>query len=293
VTRDAIAPLRPAGVTMVEYLRIGTPYVAVQPLLAGRRVIDVGGGPGYGSILAGEGTPEWLFTCDFEEHRVARDLPVGHTVASAQMDGQALGVRPDSFDIGLCFEVVEHVPEPSRLFEELVRVLAKDSGLLVMSTPNRRVRLRSFERRPRNPEHIREYDAEQFRHLLDEHFAAFELLGIFGDPDPHEYYRRTWSPTLTSALERTLPPPLAKVVRRGSRTARRVRRRVTHASPARLVPPALPEDQVPAPHAWPFFVAPADAGCLNHVAVCGADRGQVAAAARQVCDWFGRRALPR
>jgi SAM-dependent methyltransferase len=49
-------------------------------------------------------------------------------------DALALPFRAASFDTVLCSEVLEHVPEPGRLFEEAARML-KPGGMLILSTP--------------------------------------------------------------------------------------------------------------------------------------------------------------
>jgi SAM-dependent methyltransferase len=49
-------------------------------------------------------------------------------------DALALPFRAGLFDTVLCSEVLEHVPEPSRLFEQAARVL-KPGGMLILSTP--------------------------------------------------------------------------------------------------------------------------------------------------------------
>jgi SAM-dependent methyltransferase len=44
---------------------------------------------------------------------------------------------PDNFaDMGLCFDVIEHMEKPEKLLEEISRVLMP-GGILILSTPNR------------------------------------------------------------------------------------------------------------------------------------------------------------
>lgn len=49
-------------------------------------------------------------------------------------DALALPFRASAFDTVLCNEVLEHVPEPARLFAEAARVL-RGGGVLILSTP--------------------------------------------------------------------------------------------------------------------------------------------------------------
>jgi SAM-dependent methyltransferase len=46
-------------------------------------------------------------------------------------DAQALGVRDASFDVVLCTEVLEHLPEPQRAIDEMFRVLVPGGRLLL------------------------------------------------------------------------------------------------------------------------------------------------------------------
>jgi SAM-dependent methyltransferase len=64
--------------------------------------------------------------------RVAVDLHPGPGVQVVG-DAQALGFVDGSFDVVLCTEMLEHVPEPQRAVDEMRRVL-KAGGLLVLST---------------------------------------------------------------------------------------------------------------------------------------------------------------
>lgn len=48
-------------------------------------------------------------------------------------DAQALGLADSSFDVVLCTEMLEHVPEPQRAIDEIRRVL-RPGGLLLLTT---------------------------------------------------------------------------------------------------------------------------------------------------------------
>jgi SAM-dependent methyltransferase len=78
----------------------------------------------------------------------------------------------DSFDVVCSFEIVEHVADAERFVAELARVL-KRGGRLVLSTP----RADDPTRRPDNPFHEREFDADELRTLLSSSFSSVELFG--------------------------------------------------------------------------------------------------------------------
>jgi SAM-dependent methyltransferase len=64
--------------------------------------------------------------------RVALDIQRG---AGVQIlgDAQALGIRSDTFEVVLCTEVLEHLPEPQRAIDEMWRVL-RPGGTLLLTT---------------------------------------------------------------------------------------------------------------------------------------------------------------
>jgi SAM-dependent methyltransferase len=64
--------------------------------------------------------------------RVALDIKRGIGVQIIG-DAQALGIRDASFEVVLCTEVLEHLPEPQRAIDEIFRVLAP-GGQLVLTT---------------------------------------------------------------------------------------------------------------------------------------------------------------
>jgi len=62
--------------------------------------------------------------------RIALDIKQGIGVKIIG-DAQALGIRDASFDVVLCTEVLEHLPEPQRAIDEMYRVLSPGGQLLL------------------------------------------------------------------------------------------------------------------------------------------------------------------
>jgi len=65
-------------------------------------------------------------------HRVALDIRRGNGVQIIG-DTQALGIADATFDVVLCTEVLEHLPEPQQAVDEMFRVL-KPGGQLLLTT---------------------------------------------------------------------------------------------------------------------------------------------------------------
>lgn len=63
-------------------------------------------------------------------HRIALDVQRGLGVQIIG-DAQQLGIRDASFEVVLCTEVLEHLPEPQRAIDEMFRVLEPGGELLL------------------------------------------------------------------------------------------------------------------------------------------------------------------
>lgn len=63
-------------------------------------------------------------------NRVAIDLTARKGI-HVVTDAQRLGFREGAFDVVLCTEVLEHIPEPQRAIDEMFRVLAPGGTLLL------------------------------------------------------------------------------------------------------------------------------------------------------------------
>lgn len=66
----------------------------------------------------------------FFPNRIALDVRQGRGV-QVLGDAQALGLADQSFDVVLCTEVLEHLPEPQRAIDEMHRVLTPGGTLLL------------------------------------------------------------------------------------------------------------------------------------------------------------------
>jgi len=101
--------------------------------LAGARVVDVGGGPGYFSdALRAAGASVTCVDVDAGEMRGRRGgMPDGAVLGSAL----ALPFRDSSVDICFSSNVLEHVPDPERMADEMVRV-TRAGGLVYLSFTN-------------------------------------------------------------------------------------------------------------------------------------------------------------
>lgn len=103
-------------------------YAAV----AGQTVIDVGGGAGYfTAAFRRRGAHCYLVEPDLAELRSGSQMPAGAILA----DGYWLPVASGSADICFSSNVLEHVPDPLGLVEEMIRV-TRPGGVIYVSFTN-------------------------------------------------------------------------------------------------------------------------------------------------------------
>lgn len=97
--------------------------------LAGRRVLDVGGGPGYfAEAFRAAGASYSSLDADIGELSGLGDPEPG-TVLGSGMD---LPFRDESFDVTYSSNVLEHVDRPWRMADEMLRV-TRPGGLVFLS----------------------------------------------------------------------------------------------------------------------------------------------------------------
>jgi len=153
-------------------------YRLAAQLAAGRRVLDVACGEGYGSALMAAAGAESMTGVDVDRSTVEH-VRERHGVDAQVGDIRSLAFADDSFDLVVSFETIEHVREPERALDELARVRAP-GGHVLISTPN------AGEYLVENEFHVREFGHDEFVGLLGDRFPSVRLL-----------YQHNW---LTSAV---------------------------------------------------------------------------------------------
>ena len=264
-------PTKPEHLNNLEFIRNLTPYVFSAQLVKGKSVLDVGCSFGHGAWLLVACGAERLTAVDLDRQRlgVAHDVLRNMQDSSLlAMNAQRLAFKDQSFQVATCFEVIEHVENPADFLSEVRRILT-NQGILLLTTPNRSVRLFSLQR-PWNPEHLREYTLDGLGRALQQHFSSFVILGIYGEAALHEYYIRLWRKNPLRAYVRELiPTPVRRWIRNQLGVIYPPR---CAGSDPEFLNPAIPS---PDPENWPFYVSDATDGCLNFLAVCASDAGVV------------------
>lgn len=149
---------------------------------AGRRVVDVACGTGYGlELICREGGPLRIDGFDISPEAIEEARSRCTTGAPARVevaDATRLPAADHSYDVYLSFETIEHLRSVHTYLEEAVRVLVP-GGMFVCSTPNRAA-IRpgaTLDQQPLNRYHFREYDFDEFDALLRPYFSHVEWYG--------------------------------------------------------------------------------------------------------------------
>jgi ubiquinone/menaquinone biosynthesis C-methylase UbiE len=143
-------------------------YWWATPWIAGKEVLDAGCGVGYGIRLLAEHDPARLVGVDISAEALSQAS--ADEAEFVEADLRELPFEADSFDVVVCFEVIEHVEGHDRVLDELRRVL-RPGGTLLISSPNRDVYA------PGNPHHVHEFLPDELREALGQRFGHVGLHG--------------------------------------------------------------------------------------------------------------------
>ena len=145
----------------------------------GGRVLEIGTGTGYGVDIIAPSAEEFV-SIDKTRSEELGAMPDNVEFRVAKVP--PLPFEDESFDYVVSFQVIEHVRRDKDFVKEVRRVLRK-GGKFIVSTPNSPMSL------TRNPWHVREYTAEEFKALLSE-FSDVEALGVAGNERVWDYYEK-------------------------------------------------------------------------------------------------------
>jgi SAM-dependent methyltransferase len=149
-------------------------WVAAQ--VAGRRVIDMASGEGYGadllaaraaSVVGVEANPD-----AFEHARLRYTRP------NLRFERSMVEVYAEPCDAVVFLQTIEHVQEPEEVLRHF-RDMLRPGGAAYVSTPNLLTLAPPGADKSDNPWHVKEYRAEEFRALCQSAFGEVELLGLF------------------------------------------------------------------------------------------------------------------
>lgn len=144
-------------------------YRLVLPHVSGRRVLDAACGAGWALPLLVEAGATEVVGIDRAPDAVEDARRRARRACVVRGDLQSLPFAPESFDVVVCFETLEHVDDHRLAFDELVRVLTAD-GMVFVSSPNPRVYPSG------NPFHVHELPPEELLSSASSRLAHVGLL---------------------------------------------------------------------------------------------------------------------
>lgn len=151
--------------------------------LAAQDVLDAGCGEGLGLTRLAPVLPGRVTGFDLSEEAVSRARAAHPAGTFSIEDITALPYDDGAFDLVICMEVLEHLPEPAKALRELKRVCR---GHLLLSVPHEPwfqlgnlVRGQWRETWGNHPEHVQHWGKRSFQRFLESELRAVELHGSF------------------------------------------------------------------------------------------------------------------
>ncbi len=143
----------------------------------GETVLDLACGTGYGAERLEQASAGRIIGVDYSREAVhyARTHFGNGSGGFIVGDGLRCGLRDDAFDLIVCMQTIEHVPDAGLFLTEMTRIL-REAGTMLISTPNK-VFYSPDAEKPLNPYHVVEFTIETLRQLLSNHFAHVEVFG--------------------------------------------------------------------------------------------------------------------
>src|ERR1051326_8231519 len=150
-------------------------YAVCLDLVAGKSVLDVASGEGYGAALLASAA-ESVTGVDIDAGSVehARHLYYKPNLKFVVGSCDRIPLPDQSFDIVTSFETIEHHDKNEEMLDEIKRVL-KPVGMLIISSPNRLTY--SDEPGYKNPFHVKELYYDEFYDLLLRRFQSIRVFG--------------------------------------------------------------------------------------------------------------------
>ena len=167
------------------------PYEQLMDEASNKQVLELGCNKGFGTVIyAANAASVKAVDTSADAIEKARKLNARDNIEYICLDSWTLPFDDDTFDLTVLFQVIEHIAlDKLDIFLREIRRVTRADGRVVVSTPNRNIRLLPFQK-PWNRFHTREYSARDLQHLLEGFFAEVKVEGLFGSESLNEIERR-------------------------------------------------------------------------------------------------------
>lgn len=154
--------------------------ITLDRLSENQKVLEIGHGDGYGLMKIAAKAD--IIGLDIDPRIVTFAKQKYGDQYFQHYDGSHIPFEDNRFDCVCLFQVIEHIEDDVDILREIRRVL-KPGGFVIMTTPNRVLRVPLGEK-PWNIEHVREYYPEELSQIIKAAgYAKSEILGIDADDD--------------------------------------------------------------------------------------------------------------
>jgi 2-polyprenyl-3-methyl-5-hydroxy-6-metoxy-1,4-benzoquinol methylase len=151
-------------------------YEWIAERVAGKRVVDMACGEGYGSsVLAERAASVVGVDANPEAHEHAR---LRYVRPNLRFERTLVETFDEPCDAVVFLQTIEHVRNPDEVLERF-KALVGPQGVVYVTTPNVLTLAPEGAEKSGNPWHVKEYRPEEFRNLCEAHFSSVELLGLF------------------------------------------------------------------------------------------------------------------
>lgn len=162
-----------------KYKKIGNHvkrFVFFKKYFEGKKILDYGCGYGIGASLLEDSYSRYvgIDTDTLAIEYAGKNFSLDEKINFYPMSKMQENEFKETFDVGICFEVLEHAKNPLELLDNLTKMIAK-GGVLIISTPNGKSS-NGNKWLYRSGYHINEYGPTEFYEILS-HFGGVELFG--------------------------------------------------------------------------------------------------------------------
>ena len=144
-------------------------YQLAAQIAAGKNILDIACGSGYGSKILAEAGALKVTGVDRDAEALEEARKNYSEVDFKVGDAENISETDKSFNLITSFETIEHLNNPEKYLAEIARVLQTD-GIFLVSTPNREV----FGQK--NPYHLHEFTRTEFEEILKKYFKNIFIL---------------------------------------------------------------------------------------------------------------------
>ena len=173
----------------IMYAEHMTRYLAAAELVAGKTVLDIACGTGYGTqMLAGKAQKVYGIDISPEAIDYATAKFTAGNLSYAVGRAEQIELPDASVDVVVSFETLEHITDYKQFLSEIKRVLKPD-GLAIISTPN------DLEFAKGNHHHVHQFSETELQNILSKEFKNIK-----------PYYQATWAYAQLSESRAILEP---------------------------------------------------------------------------------------